>query len=186
MTDLGYECMTEACFSCEYDDFCRFDYTIRSSKASRCAFRCASAGPGFPSSVLRGEDSGQRRIEEGSGSVEEPKIEYKVVTGFPDLTCSVSFFCILLKNISNIPLPFFLLSKTTSTKMKDSHLALVSLLAGSAPICQALSMPHWGSEPDTRLEKRLQRVAYAGINIAGCDFGMQTNVSTTHPTPSVS
>ncbi|CAF9943335.1 MAG: hypothetical protein ALECFALPRED_011074 [Alectoria fallacina] len=59
--------------------------------------------------------------------------------------------------------------------MKDSHLALVSLLAGSAPICQALSMPHWGSEPDTRLEKRLQRVAYAGINIAGCDFGMQTN-----------
>ena len=66
--------------------------------------------------------------------------------------------------------------------MKISHLSLMSLLAGSTPISQALSVPHRSSLSDRQLAKRTTRVAYAGINIAGCDFGIDTNVRIFHST----
>ena len=51
----------------------------------------------------------------------------------------------------------------------------MSLLAASTLILQALSVPHWRNQSNSRVAKRAQRVDYAGINIAGCDFGIDTN-----------
>ena len=64
--------------------------------------------------------------------------------------------------------------------MKLSHVPPMSLLVASTLISQALSLPHGGSQFDTRLVERTTRVAYAGINIAGCDFGIDTEVSDIH------
>lgn len=66
--------------------------------------------------------------------------------------------------------------------MKIPPVTLMSLLAASTLTPQALSVPHWSSHSDTRLAKRAPRVAYAGINIAGCDFGINVNVSNVHST----
>ena len=102
---------------------------------------------------------------------------YKRVAGFSSLRYSVSSLCALLKKISNISIPLSLLPKIISTKMKIFYVTPVSLLAASVSVSQALSLPPWSSQSDTRLAKRADRVAYAGINIAGCEFGIDTNVS---------
>ena len=62
--------------------------------------------------------------------------------------------------------------------MKFSHVNPMSLLlVSSTLVSQALSLPRWSSHFSPRLAKRASRVAYAGVNIAGCDFGIDTNVS---------
>lgn len=66
--------------------------------------------------------------------------------------------------------------------MKTSHSASMFLLAASTLISQALSMPYGNGNPSTLLPKRGSGVAYAGINIAGCDFGIDTSVSKVHST----
>lgn len=91
----------------------------------------------------------------------------------------------ILKKISNIPILFSFLPKTISAKMKISYLKIMFLFAGSTPISQALSLPHWRGLSNTQPVKRAPRVAYAGINIAGCDFGIDTNVSSLHSTLNV-
>ena len=107
---------------------------------------------------------------------------YKRVSDFSNLRYPVPSICVLFRKISNIPIPFSPLRKTTSTKMKISQVTLMSLLVASTPISQALSVPRWRSHSDTRLAKRTQRVTYAGINIAGCEFGIDTNVIRLHST----
>ena len=62
----------------------------------------------------------------------------------------------------------------------------MSLLAASTLISQALSVPYRNGNPSTVLPKRSSKVAYAGINIAGCDFGIDTNVSKVQSTLDVS
>lgn len=64
--------------------------------------------------------------------------------------------------------------------MKFSHVTPMSLLVASTLISQALSLPFWSSHSNTRLAKRASKVAYAGVNIAGCDFGIDTNVGELH------
>ena len=70
--------------------------------------------------------------------------------------------------------------------MKIFHPISMSLLAASTLISQTLSMPYRNGKPSTHLPKRASRVAYAGVNIAGCDFGIDTSVSKLHLTLDVS
>ena len=53
--------------------------------------------------------------------------------------------------------------------MKISYRAPASLLA------TVVLMQHAASAP--QVERQLPRVSYAGINIAGCDFGIDVNVN---------
>lgn len=53
----------------------------------------------------------------------------------------------------------------------------MALLAATILVSQALSAPAGSHHSDADLEKRANRVAYAGINIAGCEFGIDINVS---------
>ena len=69
--------------------------------------------------------------------------------------------------------------------MKIFHPISMSLLAAGSLISQALSMPYRNSNPSI-LPKRESKVAYAGINIAGCEFGIDTSVSKVHSTLHVS
>ncbi len=59
--------------------------------------------------------------------------------------------------------------------MKIFQIPAISLLAASTLVSQALSVPHWRDHSKSRVAKRTQRVDYAGINIAGCDFGIDTD-----------
>ena len=70
--------------------------------------------------------------------------------------------------------------------MKIFHPISMSLLAAGSLISQALSMPYRNSNPSILLSKRESKVAYAGINIAGCEFGIDTSVSKVHSTLHVS
>ena len=130
--------------------------------------------------------SEKERYERGQTAPRNRISVYKRVTDVSNLRYSVHSLCTLLEKISTIPIPFSHLSKIISTKMKISHATPMSLFAASTLVCQALSAPYGNSAPDTRLTKRAQRVAYAGINIAGCDFGIDTNVSKQDSTLDVS
>ena len=76
-------------------------------------------------------------------------------------------------------------SSKNHINMKIFHAPLLSLLTASTLISRALSIPHGEIHSDPHVAKRASRVAYAGINIAGCDFGMDTNVSRVHFTPHI-
>ena len=102
---------------------------------------------------------------------------YKRVTLLLQFDISNTFYLYLLKTINNIPIPISILPKITSTKMIFPHVTPMSLLAASTLFYQALSIPLWSSDSDTHMAKRASGVAYAGVNIAGCDFGIDTTVS---------
>ena len=61
--------------------------------------------------------------------------------------------------------------------MKASRQIAISLVGATSLLSKAIAAPHWTDHSENLLEKRASRVAYAGVNIAGCEFGIDTNVS---------